>query len=199
LAPGIATAAPIVAGDRVVLTDGPGNTGGGEFNMFVNGSATSFITFCLQRTQFISFGTPFVVGSVTNYADDLPANDLISSQTAWLYTQVRNGLLVGYTHTQAAANALQYAIWYFENEISLSNPDSNQFIKAANQAVANGFTGIGNVRVVNLFDLHGNRAQDQLIMYGGGGSGGEVPGPASLTLLGLGLAAFGWFRHRVRP
>ena len=32
--PTLAHAGPIVAGDYVVLTDGVGNTGGGEFNMF---------------------------------------------------------------------------------------------------------------------------------------------------------------------
>ena len=80
--PTLAHAGPIVAGDYVVLTDGVGNTGGGEFNMFVNGSASSFITFCLQRTQFIPFGRQAIVGSVTNYADDATGNDYLSSQTA---------------------------------------------------------------------------------------------------------------------
>jgi len=185
--PTLAQAGPIVAGDYVVLTDGPGNTGGGEFNMFVNGSATSFITFCLQRTEYIAFGQKFLVGSVTDYADDVGGNDQISSQTAWLYTQMRNGTLSGYSHTQSAANLLQHAIWHFENEITLSSPSSNMFINLANQAVANGFTGIGNVRVVNLFYTTGQKAQDQLIL--------QVPGPAALTLIVPALAALAWMRR----
>jgi hypothetical protein len=190
LLPVAAQAAPIVAGDTVVLTDGPGNTGGGEFNMFVNGSATSFITFCLQRTEYISFNQQYRVGSVTNYADDASGNDPISSQTAWLYTQVRSGTLAGYSHTQTAANALQTAIWYFENEISLttSQVSSNAFIQAAKGA---NFSGIGNVRVVNLFAQNGQKAQDQLIL--------QVPGPAALTLIGPGLLALAWYRRRLTP
>jgi len=183
-----ADAAPIVAGDIVVLTDGPGNTGGGEFNMFVNGSTTSFITFCLQRTQYIGFNQPFRVGSVTNYADDPGGHDLISSQTAWLYSNARNGTLTGYSHTQTAANLLQNAIWYFENEITLANPNSNAFVKMANQAVANGYHGIGSVRVANLFYMNGQAAQDQLIM--------QVPGPAALTLIAPGLGILAFMRRR---
>ena len=187
LVPVTASAGPIVAGDIVTLTDGPGNTGGGEFNMFVNGSAQSFITFCLQRTQYIGFNQPFRVGSVTDYADDAGGNDPISSQTAWLYTQARNGTLAGYSHTQTAANALQNAIWHFENEITLSSSQiqGNAFIQAAN---ASNFSGIGNVRVANLFYLTGQQAQDQLIL--------QVPGPAALMLLGPGLLALGLFRRR---
>ena len=185
--PTLAQAGPIVAGDYVVLADGPGNTGGGEFNMFVNGSATSFITFCLQRTQYIGFNQKFIVGSVTNYADDVGGNDYISSQTAWLYTQARNGTLAGYSHTQTAANLLQNAIWYFENEITLTNSQvlGNAFIQAAKNANP---TGIGNVRVVNLFYTNGQKAQDQLIL--------QVPGPAALTLLVPGLAALAFMRRR---
>jgi hypothetical protein len=181
-------AGPIVAGDIVTLTDGPGNTGGGEFNMFVNGSAASCITFCLQRAETISFNTQYVVGSVTTYADDAAGNDPISSQTAWLYTAARNGTLAGYGHTQSAANLLQNAIWYFENEITLANPTSNAFINAANAAVSGGFSGVGSVRVVNLFTLNGQKAQDQLIL--------QVPGPAALTLMLPGLAALVFMRRR---
>ncbi|HET9361134.1 MAG TPA: hypothetical protein VFO58_15395 [Vicinamibacterales bacterium] len=184
-------AGPIVAGDTVVLTDGPGTTGGGEFNLFVNGSTTSFVTFCLQRTEFISYNTPFRVGSVTNYADDAAGNDPIESQTAWLYTQLRlNPNSIGYQHNQTEANAFQTAIWYFENEITLTNAQklANKYIVGANQAVANGYSGIGNVRVVNLFYMNGKAAQDQLIL--------QVAEPATLTMFASGLLAFGAFRRR---
>ena len=185
--PALAQAGPIVAGDYVTLTDGPGNTGGGEFNMFVNGSATSFITFCLQRTEYIAFNQKFIVGSVTDYADDAGGNDPISAKTAWLYGQARNGTLAGYNHSAAAADLLQNAIWYFENEITLTNPQilGNTFIQAAKNANP---TGIGNVRVVNLFYTNGQKAQDQLIL--------QVPGPAALTLIVPGLAALAFMRRR---
>jgi hypothetical protein len=191
LAPATTYAGPIVAGDTVVLNDGPGSTGGGEFNVFVNGSATSFITFCLQKTQFISFNTPFRVGSVTDYADDAGGNDTIESQTAWLYTQMRlNPNSIGYAHNQAEANAFQTAIWYFEGEITLTNTqkNNNKYIGYANTAVAGGYSGIGNVRVANLFHMNGSAAQDQLIL--------QVAEPASLTMFASGLLAFGVIRRR---
>jgi hypothetical protein len=156
--------------------------------MFVNGSADSFITFCLQRTEYISFGQQFLVGSVTTYADDVTGNDDISSQTAWLYTQARNGTLSGYSHAQTAANLLQNAIWHFENEITLASPTSNMFVNLANQAVSDGFTGVGDVRVVNLFYANGQKAQDQLIL--------QVPGPAALASMMSGLAALAFMRRR---
>lgn len=191
LAPVVAVeAAPIAAGDIVTLTDGPGTTGGGEFNMFVNGSAQSFITFCLQRTQYIGFNQPFRVGSVTNYADDAGGNDPISLQTQWLYSNARAGTLTGYAHNNAMADLLQNAIWYFENEITLSTSaqNANTFITMANTAVTNGFTGASNVRVLNLFYMNGAKAQDQLAL--------QVPGPAALTLVAPGLAALAFMRRR---
>jgi hypothetical protein len=189
LAPVVAAdAAPIAVGDIVTLTDGPGTTGGGEFNMFVNGSSQSFITFCLQRTQYIGFNQQFKVGGVTNYADDPGGNDPISLQTQWLYSNVRAGTLAGYAHTNAMADLLQNAIWYFENEITLSNPNSNNFVKMANLAVQNGFKGASNVKVLNLFYMNGAQAQDQLAL--------QVPAPAALTLVVPGLAALAFMRRR---
>lgn len=189
LAPVVAAeAAPIAVGDIVTITDGPGTTGGGEFNMFVNGSTQSFVTFCLQRTQYIGFNQQFKVGGVTNYADDAGGNDPISLQTQWLYSNMRAGTLSGYAHTNAMADLMQTAIWYFENEINLSNPSSNGFVTMANNAVKNGFAGASNVKVLNLFYMNGAQAQDQLVL--------QVPGPAALTLVVPGLAALAFMRRR---
>jgi hypothetical protein len=190
--PATTYAGPIKAGDTVILTDGPGNTGGGEFFMSVNGAA-SFVTFCLQRTQFITFNTPFKVGSVSGYADDAGGNDPLSSQTAWLYTQLRtNPSAIGYLHNQAQANLMQLAIWYFEGEITLTAAEilANNYIGKANAAVTGGFSGIGGVGVVNLLTMAGARAQDQLVLQ-------QVPGSAALTLLGPGLLALVAFRRRL--
>ena len=57
---------------------------------------------------------------MTNYADDAGGNDPISLQTQWLYSNVRAGALAGYAHTNAKADLLQTAIWYFENELTIS-------------------------------------------------------------------------------
>jgi hypothetical protein len=196
-----ANAAPIVAGDIVRLTDGIGTTNGGEFNMFVNGSATSFITFCLQQSETILFNTDLRVGSVSTYADDAGGNDTLSYQTAWLYENFRNGTLAGYTQTNKNANLLQTAIWYFEGEGFYSDPNGNKFILAANQAVANGYNTLGNVQVVNLFYANGQKAQDQLILQAPAPPPPppptqQVPGPAALTLMAPAALGLAFMRRR---
>ena len=153
-------ALPLNAGDVVRLADGPGTTGGGEFLMTVN-SVWSFVTFCLQRTEYIDFTHQFKVDSVSTYTlTDPIANggnalgqDFISSQTAFLYTMFRQGTLAGYAYTGSghvnSANLLQNAIWMFEQELAMNL--SNPFVLLANNAVNGGlWSGIGNVRVLNL-------------------------------------------------
>jgi hypothetical protein len=184
-----ADAAPLTA----KLADGPGTTGGGEFYMtlYDNGNPVeTFITFCLQKTQYIDFTTTFTV-QVSTAADDTPAADPIESQTAWLYTMARAGTLAGYDHSQAAANALQKSIWYFEGEVS-ANPDlelgnNYDFVGLANAAVANGYSGIGDVRVANMFFPNGAKAQDQLML---------VPEPSTMALFGMGAFATALRRKR---
>lgn len=186
--PGTTHAGPIVAGDIIVLTNGLGLAVGGGFNMTKVGSAESFITFSLQRTELISFYTPYEVSSVTDYADDAGGNDQISMKTAWLYTQARlNPSAIGYDGTRREAKALQRAIWLLEKEITLNDLTiaqqnaANRYIDLAKEAKAGGYSGIGNVRVANL-----ENAQDQLIL---------VPEPSTLALLVPGLLALGAFRR----
>jgi hypothetical protein len=185
----VAEATPLTAR----LADGPGNTGGGEFYMtlYDNGNPVdTFITFCLQKTQYIDFTTTFTV-QVSTATDDTPAPDPLESQTAWLYSMARAGTLAGYDHSQAAAHALQKSIWYFEGEVS-ANPDlevgnNYDFVALANAAVANGYSGIGNVRVANMFFPDGTKAQDQLML---------VPEPSTIALFGLGAVFTGLRRKR---
>jgi hypothetical protein len=190
-----AVAGPIVvAGDQVTFADGPGTTGGGEFTVTVNG-VWSFVTFCLQRTEYIDFSNTFTVDSVNPYTltdpvangGDALGRDYIDQRTAYLYTMFRNGTLAGYDYTPgaghvASANLLQNAFWMFELELAMDG--SNPFVTLANNAVSSGaWSGIGNVRAMNL--SRGSRqnsqeAQDQLTL---------VPEPASMGLIALGLAA----------
>jgi hypothetical protein len=195
-------AAPLIpVGSTIKFSDSHGTTGGGEFILTVNNSF-SFISFCLQRTQYIDFTHNFKVDSVTGYATfDPVANggniwgrDYLSQQTAYLYTMFSQGTLTGYKFTGttaqrvASANALQNAIWMFENELAMDT--NNQFVQLANAAVSSGaWKGFGNVKVLNL-SLNGVGAQDQLVI--------QVPGPSALVLLGSALGLFAAVRRRNR-
>ena len=194
-----AEAAPIAPGDTIRFQDAPGTTGGGEFLVTVN-DLESFLTFCLQRTEYIDYSTQFVVGGVSKFAssDDgahggnALGQDALSSQTAWLYTKFRAGGLTGYDYLGLtrwqSANDLQNAIWWFENELP-ANPN-NAFVTAANSAVLNGWSGIGHVRALNLEFPDGREAQDQLAIE-------SVPEPATLTLFGSAVALIAWRKRRV--
>jgi hypothetical protein len=195
----VAEAAPIAPGDTIKFQDGPGTTGGGEFLVTVN-NLESFLTFCLQRTEYIDYSTQFVVGGVSTFAssDDSAhggnglGQDGLSSQTAWLYTKFRAGSLTGYDYLGLtrwqSANDLQNAIWWFENELP-ANPN-NAFVTAANSAVLDGWSGIGHVRALNLEFPDGREAQDQLALE-------SVPEPATLTLFGSAVALVAWRRRRL--
>lgn len=78
--------------------------------MTVN-SSWSFITFCLQMTEYINFTSNFRVDGITNYAISDPSTrgggadgkDFLDPRTAWLYTQFTNGTLQGYNYTRTLA------------------------------------------------------------------------------------------------
>src|SRR3989337_598922 len=64
---GLATAAPVAVGDYITFENGPGTTGGGEFIIHGDG-IDAFITFCLQRTQYVDFSHEFLVDDISTYA-----------------------------------------------------------------------------------------------------------------------------------
>ena len=92
---------------------------------------------------------------------------------------------------QRNATHLQEAIWELENE---ALGVDNHYVTLANQAVTNGWSGYGGVRVVTLERWKNGawtHAQDQIVMT-------PVPEPGTLALFGLGLLGAGAFHRRRR-
>jgi len=206
LAAGIvpASATPVAVGDNIRVMDGPGTTGGGEFTIVVD-AATSFISFCLQRTEYINFVNEFRVDGISTYALSDPTSlggdafgrDYLSPQTAFLYAQFRLGTLTDYNYAGPdrwkSANNLQNAIWMFEQELAMNN--SNPYVILAKDAVDKGlWAGLGDVRVLNL-SLRGVESQDQLMLVPSPTTT-EVPEPASLILFGSGVSFAAMARRR---
>ena len=200
-----AHAAPLTAGSTIVVSKGPGTTGGGEFTIAVVDDATTFISFCLQHTEYLNFTDQFHVDAISTYTISDPAShggdvdgkDYLSAHTAFLYTQFREGTLSGYnysgTERWSSADLLQNAFWMFEQEIAMNI--SNPFVVLANSAIDLGaWSGLGDVRVMNI-SLNGVESQDLLTLLPAEGIT-AVPEPASLILFGSGAALAAIARRR---
>jgi hypothetical protein len=177
--------ASLSVGDRIRFTDQVGSTGGGEFGVHLKDqvnpfsgnteSAELFRTFCLEKNEFIDFHqNGFIIESISTAAENGgvggPSPDPISAQTAWLYYNFVKGTLSGYLgNNVASADALQKAIWGFEDELNLSEMaawSNNPFVLAADAALAsvdplvqaNVDAAVASVRVLNIVwasDRHG--------------------------------------------
>jgi hypothetical protein len=168
------SAAPIVLdGDQIKITKGPLQYGdGGEF-LATTGSSGSFISFCLEVTQDVYWGSTYTAalntgavkggaGFLDNSGAGIDGNasfDPLSNATAWLYKtyMTDKSSLSGYANTPLFAGAVQSAIWFLEDERPLNFNPSTQSAATdlANQAIAavagpSGWTNPGDVYVLNL-------------------------------------------------
>lgn len=167
-------------------------------------TATSFQTFCLEKNELFTPGTPYnytndtFIVKATGAAD--PPGTSLTIGTAWLYFQFATATLDGYaftgTQAQRAADAgrLQATIWVLQGYTIPGFDTLNEFyVKVLDEfgslaAAQADYAGAYGVRVLNLFDDAGNPKQSHLY----------VPEPASLFLLGFGILAAAAFRRKVK-
>ena len=187
----------------VKFSDGPGNTGGGEFNAVTTDNG-NFPTFCLEYNEHIQMGVTYYyqVSTAAKYNGN-GTTDPISLATAWLYNEFLNGTLSGYTHNTSSANTLQRAIWFLEGEAGGvgQTTANNSFLNAALSTLGaiamNDANGAYGVHVMNLWanynsstGVYSGAKQDQLIRVPDGGT--------TLALLGMSMGFVAFASRRMR-
>ena len=172
-------------------------------------------SFCLEYNEEIEFGRDYlatvdVAARNGGRGGAVGGVDPLDARTAFLYTAFADGTLAGYQYAPVStglsrantANALQFAIWWIEDEWALNKTGSltaaeatlaRAFYQAADSAVSSGaWSGLGDVRVMHLTTLDGGTAQDQVVRVGPA----SVPLPPA-AFAGLALLAGHAIRRRV--
>lgn len=190
-------------GTGTISTNGYSFGSGGEFTitpdagsnlgltgLFSDLSSSTFESFCMEHNETFNPGGNYDMFMNTEAVHGGTGGNGISlaldPRTAFLYWNFRMGTLAGFDYADsvpggraASSGALQDAIWFFQGG-QVADP-GNAFVAAANFAVSNNlWSGIGDVRVLNVYYHDGNLSQDQLTI---------IPTPGAAALMGLGALA----------
>lgn len=155
-----------------------------------------FETFCLEYSQTITAGGTYHYdisnGAIPGGNGAVSGSDPISAGTALLYLEFAKGILSGYDYTpgsgrEASANQLQQAIWWLEDEITLSNPGANIFLsQLGNLSTAKlDNNGLYNVAVLNIGPSPNYPNQDLLVLTNNVPDGGQTALLLLLSISGL--------------
>jgi len=193
----VLNAGPIIhVGDSLRFYNQEGNVGGGEFGVAILPDNTElFRTFCLERTEAISFDkNGLIVAGITDTVQlgSTGVGDPLDPKTAYLYDAfLKKTLVTPYDYTPGSAqhvsdaNDLQLAIWAIEQEPGvILTAKAQAFI---DEATAAGWTSTGSVSALNMMTPSGAFAQDVLYV---------IPEPSVMILMGLGLVGIGIARRR---
>ena len=182
---------------------------GGEFTAVINSNGTvkTFETFCVEANVTVALNTPYSYSLSTTQPDN---NMALTEGAAFLFYEFTMGNLSGYNYTdakirQSDAGLLQAAIWQFQGQ-SMPNGDYQNpsatatqgqygynpyFALAVNDLGGNAYNpndGKYSVDILQLTDVNGGQAQDQLIC--------TTPEPTTMALIGMGGLSLFMIRRR---